>query len=154
MSVNGRNYDWEDLLVRLPHGESVALTEISYKDGQDIEPRYGRGAVSRGYGRKNYEASGSMTLDREEFDRLVKEITPMGGGIYDHKPFVTVVSYANTDMGTVVDTLAGCKITSIDTSGSQGNANVGAVKCELKILEPIKWNGVAAKVPSSALATS
>lgn len=154
MSVNGRNYDWEDLLVRLPHGESVALTEISYKDGQDIEPRYGRGAIPRGYGRKNYEASGSMTLDREEFDRLAKGLTATGGGIYDHAPFAIVVSYANADMGTVVDTLAGCKLTSFDASGSQGNANVGAVKCEFKILEPIKWNGLAAKVASSALATT
>lgn len=145
MGINGRLYDWEDVSIRLPSGETVGVTEIGYKDGQDVDPRYGRGSTPRGYGRKNYEASGSMTLDRDEFDRLARELTATGGGIYDHLPFPIVVNYANEDQGTITDTLPACRITSFDTSGSQGEANVGAVKCEFKILEPILWNGLPAK---------
>ena len=41
MAINGRNYDWEDISVQLPHGESVGITEIKYGDEQGIEARYG-----------------------------------------------------------------------------------------------------------------
>lgn len=147
MAINGKNYDWEDITVRLPQGETVGITDISYKDGQGVEPRYGRGATPRGYGRKNYEASGSFTLDRDEFERLKKELAGTGaGGIYDHTPFPVVVSYANSDQPTIVDTLPACKVTSHDTSSAQGDDNAGQVKCEITILSPILWNGVPAKV--------
>lgn len=151
MAINGRNYDWEDITVMLTHGITVGITEIAYKDGQDVEGRYGRGAVARGYGRKNYEASGSFTLDRDEWERLKKDLAVSGGGIYDHRPFPIVVSYANDDMGTITDTLPDCKITSFDQSSSQGDDNASQMKCEFKILSPILWNGVPAKRGSGSL---
>ena len=117
MSVNGRAYDWEDITVTLPHGEAAGITEIKYEDGQEITARYGRGSIPRSYGRGNYEASGSMVLDRDEWEKLKKELTGDGGGIYDHTPFTIVVSYANDDMGAVTDTLKNCKITKFSGGG-------------------------------------
>lgn len=144
MAINGRQYDWEDITVTLPHGDTVGITEIKYKDGQKIEARYGKGAIPRGYGRGNYEASGSMVLDRDEWERLKKSIA--AGSIYDHKPFTIVVSYANDDMGNVTDTLKDCKITGFDGGGgSQGDANAGPISCEFTVLSPIEWNGTPAK---------
>ena len=78
MSVNGRAYDWEDITVTLPHGEAAGITEIKYEDGQEITARYGRGSIPRSYGRGNYEASGSMVLDRDEWEKLKKELTGDG----------------------------------------------------------------------------
>lgn len=148
MAINGRNYDWEDMHVVLPSGEAVGITEIKYTDGQEIEARYGRGAIPRGYGRGNYEASGSMVLDREEWELLKAALVASGGGgIYDHQPFTIVVSYANNEMGVVVDTLKSCKITGHDGGGaSQGDSNASPMTCEFTILEPILYNGVPAKV--------
>ena len=145
MAINGRNYDWEDIHVVLPHGEAVGITEIKYTDGQGIEARYGRGATPRGYGRKNYEASGSFVLDRDEWELL--KLALMGnGGIYDHLPFTIIVAYANNEMGTVVDTLKSCKITKFDGAGAaQGDANASPMTCEFTILEPVLWDGSAAK---------
>ena len=148
MSVNGRNYDWEDMHIVLPSGEAVGITEIKYTDGQSIEARYGRGAVPRGWGRGNYEASGSMVLDRDEWEKfkLALKATSGTGGIYDHTPFPIVVSYANDDMGTVIDTLPDCKISKFDGGGgSRGDDNVSPITCEFTILSPILWNGVPAK---------
>lgn len=146
MAINGRNYDWEDISVTLPGGDAVGITEIKYTDGQSIEARYGKGSVPRGYGRGNYEASGSMVLDREEWEKLKNELTATGGGIYDHAPFTIVVSYANNDMPTVTDTLKDCKITKFSgAGGSQGDDNVSPMTCEFTILKPILWNGVPAK---------
>lgn len=144
MAINGRNYDWEDIHVQLPHGEAVGITEIKYTDGQSIEARYGRGAVPRGWGRGNYEASGSMVLDRDEWERFKDGIG--GDAIYDHDPFTIVVCYANRDMGTVTDTLKSCKVTKFDgAGGAQGDANASPISCEFTILEPIEWNGTPAK---------
>ena len=106
MAANGNKYDWESITVTLPGGEAVAITEIKYEDGQGVTARYGRGSIPRGYGRGNYEASGSMVLDREEWEKLKKELTADGGGIYDHTPFTIVVSYANDDMETITNLLA------------------------------------------------
>ena len=147
MAINGRQYDWEDITVTLPSGEAIGITEIKYEDGQEIEARYGRGATPRGYGRKNYEATFSFVLDRDEWERLKKSLAATGeGSIYDHKPFPIVISYGNPDMGTIVDTLKSCKISKFSGGGAaQGDDNASPMSCEGKVLEPILWNGVPAK---------
>ena len=103
--------------------------------------------MPRGYGRKNYAASGSMVLDRDEWERLAPELAASGGGaIFDHKPFPIVVSYNNDDMGTVTDVLKSCKITKFSGGGAaQGDDNASPMSCEFAILEPIIWDGVPAK---------
>ncbi len=148
MAINGKNYDWEDIRVITLTGEQIGITEIKYSDEQSVTARYGRGAVPRGYGRGNYEASGSMVLDRDEWEKLKLALVALGntGGIYDHTPFPIVVSYANDDMGTVIDTLRDCKISKFDGGGgSQGDDNVSPITCEFTILSPILWNGIPAK---------
>ena len=148
MAINGKNYDWEDIHVITLTGEQIGITEIKYSDEQSVTARYGRGAVPRGYGRGNYEASGSMVLDRDEWEKLKLALVALSntGGIYDHKPFPIVVSYANDDMGTVIDTLRDCQISKFDGGGgSQGDDNVSPITCEFTILSPILWNGIPAK---------
>lgn len=152
MAINGQLYDWEDITVTLPSGEAIGITEIKYEDGQEVEPRYGRGSTPRGYGRKNYESSGSMVLDRDEGERLHTALMESSsGGIYDHKPFPIVVAYANNDMGQIVDTLKSCKITKITGGGAaQGDDNASPFSYDFKILEPILYNGVPAKISGGA----
>ena len=148
MAINGKNYDWEDIHVITLTGEQIGITEIKYSDEQSVTARYGRGAVPRGYGRGNNEASGSMVLDRDEWEKLKLALVALSntGGIYDHAPFPIVVSYANDDMGTVIDTLRDCKISKFDGGGgSQGDDNVSPITCEFTILSPILWNGIPAK---------
>jgi len=153
MAINGRGYDWEDISVTLPQGEAVGITEIKYEDQQEITARYGKGGIARSWGRGNYEASGSMVLDRDEWEKLKSALTDgTTGGIYDHTPFTIVVSYANSDMGTVTDTLKNCRITKFSGGGaSQGDDNASPVSCDSTILSPIIWNGVAAKAESATI---
>jgi hypothetical protein len=148
MSINGNQYDWESVTAVLPSGTAAGITEIKYSDEQPVTGHYGRGAIPRGYGRGNYAATGSMVLDRDEWEKLKLPLvgTSGGGGIYDHSPFVIVVAYANNDMPEIVDTLKSVKISKFDGGGgSQGDDKVTAITCEFTILEPILWNGVPAK---------
>ncbi len=141
MSVNGRLYDWESVEVQLPSGVAVGVTSINYSDERPVEPRYGKGSLPRGYGRKNYKASGSIELDRDEAELLR---TNLGGSVYKGDPFMVAVSYGDDGMPTVTDILPQCKITKQDTGASQDDDNAGKVKYDLAILEPIKWGGQSA----------
>lgn len=147
MAINGKNYDWEDISVMLPNGQAVGITEIKYEDSQTVTARYGKGAKPRGYGRGNYEASGSMVLDRDEWEKFKIYLAATGKGkILDHTPFTIVAMYANDDMGTVTDTLNSCKISKFSGGGaSQGDDNASPMTCEFTILEPILYNGIPAK---------
>ena len=127
--------------IKLPSGTAGGVSEINYSDEKGVEPRYGKGAVARGYGRKNYKASGSLTMDREEFEKLK---TSMGGNVYK-KPVNIVVSYGNDDMPSVTDTLPDVMFTKSDSSNTkQDSDNVSQMKLDFIILSPIKWGGVAA----------
>jgi len=141
MAINGNLYDWESIEVQLPSGLAVGVTEISYNDERGIEARYGKGSIPRGYGRKNYKASGNMSLDKDEAERLRSNL---GGGFFTKSPFTIIVSYANHDQPVITDTLPDCMITKTDTGGKQEDDNTGVTKLDFIILSPIKWNDVAA----------
>lgn len=146
--INGNRFDWESIEVTLPSGVAIGLTEISYSDERPIEPRYGKGGVPQGFGRKNYKATGNMTLDREDADQLRMAL----GGSYYKGTFPVVVSYANDDQVTRTDVLPDCKITKSDTGSKQNDDNAGQIKLDFVIISPIKWNGVAAYGESGGLA--
>ena len=140
MPINGNTYDWESITIQGPQGTMIDIQEISYSDERPIEATYGKGSIPQGYGRKNYKASGNMTLLRTEFEALR---LACGGSVYTRQPLTIVVAYANEDQETVVDTLPTVHITKTDTSPKQGEEKV-EVKIEFSILSPIKWGGVSA----------
>ena len=141
MAINGNLYDWESIDIMLPSGIAVGIEEISYNDERGIEARYGKGSKPRGFGRKNYKAGGSMTLDRDEAVRLR---VMLGGSVYNAKPFPIIVSFSNEDQPQTVDVLPDVIITKADTGAKQEEDNVGKEKYDFVILSPIKWNGIAA----------
>ena len=141
MPINGNYYDWESIEIMLPNGIAIGITEISYNDERGIEARYGKGAIPRGFGRKNYKASGNMSLDKDEAQRLQ---VALGGSFYREKPYPIIVSYANEDQMMIIDVLPDCMITKADTSAKQEDDNAGVVKLDFIILSPIKWGGLSA----------
>jgi len=140
IKINGNLYDWASVAIQLPGGVVVGCDEITYEDEAPIEPRYGKGRTPRGYGKKNYKGSGSLSLDLDEFERFR---TSQSGRVYS-KRFDIVVSYANEGQETIIDTLRNCMATKTSTSAKQDEDNVGIRKIDFTILSPIEWNGVAA----------
>ena len=138
MPINGNQYDWESMEIKLPHGVLIDITEIAYSDEKPIEEHYGKGSIPMGYGRKNYKASGSLNIGLKEFEALKNGL---GGSLYKAEPVQIVVGYANDDQATVTDILPDVKFTKIDTSGKQGDDKVGARKLDFSILSPIRWGG-------------
>lgn len=142
--INGNLYDWESIEIILPNGVAIGVTNIDYEDEQPIEERYGRGSVSRGYGRKNYKATAKIEMDIDEAQRLQLAI---GGSYYAGIAFPIVISYAPNLSPTITDVLPLCKIVKCAAGGKQGDDNVGQRKFDLKLLAPIVWGGIPAKLP-------
>lgn len=138
--INGRQYDWDSVEIKLPSGIAVGIEEISYNDEHPVEDHYGKGSTSAGFGRKNYKASGSLTLFMSEAERLRTEL---GGSYYANEPFNIVVAYANDDQDAITDTLKSVLISKTDTSAKQGESKVGSKKFDIRI-GMIEWNGDAA----------
>jgi hypothetical protein len=83
--INGVNYSWINATVPIFGVPLLGITKFMVKRSQVKENNYGRGAepVSRGYGRKEYEASITVF-----FDELAAIIAANGGqDITDIPPF-------------------------------------------------------------------
>lgn len=139
--INGNLYDWESVEIQLPSGVAIGITSIDYDDERPVEERYGKGSDPRGYGRKNYKASGKMELDIDEADRLV---AALGGSVYTRNSFPIVVAYAPQGHPTIIDVLPAVLITKTSSGAKQNDDNAGQRKFDFKILEPIKWGDTSA----------
>jgi len=71
VTVNGAVHDWESVSITGPHGTFVGISELNWKASQKKKRVYGKGAVSVGAARGNYEASVDMTLLVSEYQDLV-----------------------------------------------------------------------------------
>lgn len=137
MPINGRRYAWEDITINLPHGIAVDIEEISYEDERKVSRTYGRGSRAQGYSRGNYTAKGSLTMLREEYERMAAQ---MEGGKYNGDPFPITVSYANDGEDTVTDTLEDCVFANWKTGGKQDDEKV-TIQMDFEILGDILDSG-------------
>ena len=137
INVNGVLHDWESLTVVGPQGTFLGITSISWKSSQEKANRYGKGGVPRGVGRKNYEPSASMTLDKDEFERLCAAL----GGNYNRARFIILVYMDPLDASPSATMLEDVMINSVDESAEQGSEKI-EVKLDLRV-GMIKRNGQA-----------
>lgn len=70
VTINGAVHDWESVSITGPHGTFVGISEINWKASQKKKRVYGKGAVSVGAARGNYEATVDMTLLVSEYQDL------------------------------------------------------------------------------------
>jgi hypothetical protein len=91
--INGKNYDWEDVVISLSGVPVLEVTEINYSDEKEAELLYAAGSKPIGVGKGNYKASGDITFKRSSFDDLNLVAKAGGKSIYDFKPFPIIVSF-------------------------------------------------------------
>lgn len=137
MPINGRRYAWESITIQLPHGVMVDVDSIDYEDERKVNRTYGRGSRAQGYSRGNASGKGSLSMLREEYERLA---AAMPNGKYGGNPFPVTVSYADEGRDTVTDTLEDCVFTTWKTGGKQDDGDV-KVTMDFEILGDILDNG-------------
>ena len=140
LKVNGKNYDWGDVDVKLP-GLDLVVQEISYDDEQDMEESYGYGHRPRGYGTGNYKASGKLSLLRDDYEGFLDWCKSQGKTFYGLTIPSIVVSYANVGEKTHMDELKKVKLVKRAHKAAQGDKSL-KVDIDMMIVDGIVTDGV------------
>lgn len=129
--INGVSYGWSSVTFPVAGVPIVGITKINYKKTQVKENIYGVGVqpVSRGYGNKTYE--GSITIKREELNRLI--LAAPDNDISNITPFTIPVIYSDgTRVTPRVDELKAVEFKGFDMTTNQGDTSID-VEIELVI---------------------
>jgi hypothetical protein len=122
--VNGVEYSWVDVRIRIGATEIVGLTSLTYNTKQEKANIYGTGEqpVSRGKGSKEYEGSMSLLMSELELLRAVAT----DGDVTNLAPFDLQVTYAPTGDPTKLTnhTLQNCEFMENPNGGSQGDTSL------------------------------
>lgn len=140
VKVNGINYGWADVDVKIP-GLDLVLQEISYDDEQEKEESYGKGNKPRGYGKGNYKASGKMSMHRDDYDALLDYCRATGTPFFGVELPSVVVSYANTGSRTRIDELKRVIFNKRSHKAAQGDKTL-SVDIDFMIIGGIVEDGV------------
>ena len=138
--INGRNYDWSSVDVKLP-GINLEVQEIDYDDELDKEESYGKGNAPRGFGTGNYKSSGKLTLLRDDYNDLLDYCKQSNTPFYDLVIPKIIVSYANEGQRTRQDVLDTVTFQKRSHKAAQGDKSL-KVDIDLLIVHGVIQDGV------------
>lgn len=133
--INGKSYEWSDIVLNIMGVPIAGITNIEYSDKQEMTNIYGAGRmpVSRGYGKIEPEAK--ITLLMEEVENIMA-VAPLGR-IQDIPEFDISVMYLDSALIPRKHKLRNCRFKNNARNTSQGDTSI-AVELEL-ILSHIEW---------------
>ena len=133
--VNGKLYDWADIVTTIAGVPVTGIQGIDYEDKQDVSVVFGAGRYPVGYGKGRITCTGKITLLQEEVEALQRQ-SPTGR-LQDLPPFNVAVSYI-PDTGIVhVDKLRNCMFPNNSRSWKEGDTGKA---CELDlVMSHIEW---------------
>lgn len=133
--VNGKLYDWADIVVTIAGVPITGITGIEYGDEQDMELKYGAGRHPVGYTKGRITPSAKITLYQEEVEAIMEQT--INGRIQDIAPFDIIVCYL-PDTGIVhTDKLRNCLFKNNARTWKEGDKGK-EVELDL-ILSNIDW---------------
>ena len=120
--INGRAYDFINIVFSILGVSMVSVTEITYDDEQEKTNNKGASVnpVSRGHGAK--DPSGSVTLSMNDIEAL-RLISPTGS-LLDIPAFDIVITYLNPENLVVNHILQFTEFTSDGGGGSDGDTDL------------------------------
>lgn len=118
VKINGVLHDWESASITGPQGIFVGITELNYKASRKKTRQYGKGSLSRGVTRGQYEASFDMTISVEEHKALVDAA---GGSLLEDNPFDLAVAMEPEGKPVRKIAVKDCRVDDIDESNKQGD---------------------------------
>lgn len=128
--INGKSYEWADIVVNVLGLPIVGITNIEYEEKQNMENIYGAGRfpVSRGYGK--VEPTAKMTILMEELENI-QSVAPLGR-IQDIPEFDIVVMYLDAALVTRKHILKNVRFMNNKRASSSGDTSI-PVELELII---------------------
>lgn len=128
--INGKSYEWADIIVNVLSQPIIGITNIEYEEKQGMENIYGAGRfpVSRGYGK--IEPTAKMTILMEELENI-QSVAPLGR-IQDIPEFDIVVMYVDAALTTRKHVLKNVRFMNNKRASSSGDTSI-PVELELII---------------------
>ena len=134
--VNGKLYDWADIVLVIAGVPVTGITGIEYKDDQDIVTKYGAGRYPVGFAKGSITSTGKITLYQEEVEAMQRQ--SLTGRLQDIAPFDIIVSYL-PDTGIVsIDKLRNCMFKNNGRGWKEGDTGQ-EVEIDL-VMSHIQWN--------------
>tara|TARA_R110000796_G_scaffold74629_8_gene167826 strand:- start:5849 stop:6262 length:414 start_codon:yes stop_codon:yes gene_type:complete len=119
--INGRAYDFTQILVKILGAPAASASAISYTEEQAKENNYGAGTrpVSRGHGAVTVSASITLSMNDVE---AIRDIAP-DGSLLKIPSFDVEVSFLN-EQRVVTHVLKNCEFTNDGVESSQDDKDV------------------------------
>lgn len=150
--INGHRYDFSSIEANFGPLSFTNFQALNYSD--TLEPGIQRGQSSKKLGRTRgeYNATGSITLLKEDVPTLLAALAGLGQGGYMEAVWDLTATYSAglTDVTPVVDALIGIRITEIGDDHSIGS-DVLVNEISLDIME-ITRGGLSATAGGNSLA--
>ena len=134
--INGKLYDWGDIVLALAGVPVTGIVGIDYKDEQDMKTLYGAGRFPVGYACGQITAEGELELYQEEVEAL-QSVAP-NGRLQDIPPFNITVSYMPQSGIVKTDKLRNCKFKNNGRTWKAGQTG-STVKVKL-LMSHIEWD--------------
>jgi len=128
--INGKSYEWADIVINILGVPFSGVTSIQYEDAQEMENIMGAGnrPVSRAYG--NFKPTAKVTLLMEEVE-AIQAVAP--AGVLQRIPeFDISVTFVDSALVTRVHTIKNCRFTKNSRNVNQGDTSI-AVEMDLVI---------------------
>ena len=119
--INGRAYDFAQIVVDVAGSPLASVSAISYTEEQEKVNNFGAGSrpVSRGHGAIN--ASGSMTISQNDVEALRDAVE--GGSLLSIPSFDVVVTFLNAQK-VVTHTLKNVEFLNDGVEATQGDTDL------------------------------
>src|ERR1039458_6579581 len=90
--INGREYAWSDISIRILGRTIIGVSSIDYEDTQKKKYYKGQGNMPQSWNMEGYEATAKVKLQMKELVALQKSV-PRGAYIQAISSFPIVVTY-------------------------------------------------------------
>lgn len=120
--INGKSYEWADIVINILGVPFAGVTKITYEDSQEMKNVMGAGnrPVSRVYGQ--FTPSASVTLLMEELENI-QRIAPRGV-IQNIPEFPIVITYVDAALIPVRHVLKNCRFMKNSRDVSRGSEEI------------------------------
>ena len=133
--INGKLYDWADIVTTIAGVPVTGIVAIEYSDDQEVEVKYGAGRYPVGYGKGRIKPTAKITLYQEEVEAI--QAQSVNGRLQDIAPFNINVTYM-PDSGIVkTDKLRNCMFKNNKRDWKEGDT-CKTVELDL-LLSNIDW---------------
>ena len=133
--INGKSYEWADIIVNILGAPVLGITAIEYAEAQAMENVYGAGSypISRGYGK--VEPTAKITMLMEEVEALMAAAPQ--GRLNQIPEFDIVVSYIDTNLVTRRHVLRNVRFMNNARTSAQGETSI-PVDLDL-LISHVEW---------------